>query len=50
MYKAVFIDIDGTLKNDKGQITDRTKEERKRIKDMKQTAFIDDLKSGILKV
>lgn len=26
MYKAVFIDIDGTLKNDKGQITDRTKE------------------------
>lgn len=29
--------------------TDRTKEERKRIKGMKQTAFIDDSKSGILK-
>ena len=26
MYRAVFIDIDGTLKNDSGEISDRTKE------------------------
>ena len=26
MYKSVFIDIDGTLKNDSGEISDRTKE------------------------
>ena len=30
MYKVVFIDIDGTLKNDFGEITDRTKEAIKR--------------------
>ena len=25
MYKIIFIDIDGTLRNDKKEITDRTK-------------------------
>ena len=31
MYKAVFIDIDGTLKNDLGEITDKTKETIKKV-------------------
>ena len=31
MYKAVFIDIDGTLRNDFGKISDRTKEATKKI-------------------
>lgn len=31
MYKAIFIDIDGTLKNDKKEITSRTKEIIKKI-------------------
>lgn len=31
MYKAIFIDIDGTLRNDKGQITNRTKEAIKNV-------------------
>ena len=26
MYKIIFIDIDGTLRNDKKEITNRTKE------------------------
>ena len=31
MYKAIFIDIDGTLKNDIGEISNRTKEAIKNI-------------------